>query len=88
MLDTDLDSAAVSLELLDGGQAHDCVAHIAQALGREVGAGDVFDVGAEVDARVLLGVAVGSYINISDTVRVEGKGQSINLRNEWFTPAE
>jgi len=56
---SNLDGASVGLEFFHLGQAHDCFAHVAQTLGREVAARDVFDVGAEVDAGVLFGVAVG-----------------------------
>lgn len=50
VLHADLDGASVGFELLDLGKLHDCLANVAQTLGCEVGAGDVLDVGAEVDA--------------------------------------
>lgn len=48
----------MSLQLLDFGQLHDRTADIPQALRGQVGAGDVLEVRGEVDARVLLRVAV------------------------------
>lgn len=50
----------VGLELLDLGELHDRLADVPQALGREIRAGDVLNEGRQVDAGVLLGVAVCS----------------------------
>lgn len=61
VLDANLHRSPVRLQLLDLGQLHDRAAHVAQALGREVGAGDVLLEGSQVDARVLLGEAVCCY---------------------------
>ena len=51
------------LELLDLGQLHHGVADVLEALGRQVGARDMLQEGAQVDTRVLLGVAVGRWGN-------------------------
>jgi hypothetical protein len=59
VLNTNLDSASVGLELFNLGELHYGRANIAQTLSCEVCTGDVLDVRAEVDTRVLLGVAVG-----------------------------
>jgi hypothetical protein len=61
VLEANLDSPPVGLELLHLGELHDGAADVPQTLGRQVGAGDVLDEGGEVDARVLLGVAVGGW---------------------------
>lgn len=50
VLHANFNGASVGLELLDLGELHDCLANVAQTLGCKVGAGDVLDVGAEVDA--------------------------------------
>lgn len=52
------DGALVRLELLDAREGHDGTADVSEALGRQVRARDVLNEGAEVDARVLLRVAV------------------------------
>lgn len=57
----DANGPLVRLELLDARERHDGAADVAEALGGEVGARDVLYEGAEVDARVLLGVAVGCW---------------------------
>jgi len=57
-LQPDADRAPVRFEFLDLGQLHHGAADVAESLGREVGAGDMFGEGAEVDAGVLFGVAV------------------------------
>lgn len=59
LLDADLDGASVRLELLYLGELHDGRADIGQALGRQLGASDVLDKGAEANARVLFCEAVG-----------------------------
>ena len=46
------------LKLLHLGQLHDGASDVPQPLGRQVRAGDVLDEGPEVDAGVLLRVAV------------------------------
>ena len=48
----------MSLEFLYLGELHDGPSDVAKPFGRQVGAGDVLDEGPEVDARVLLSVAV------------------------------
>jgi len=58
VLDTNLNGPPVSLQLLHLGELHDSGSDVLEALGGEVGAGDVLQVGAEVDARVLLGKAI------------------------------
>ena len=60
VLHTDLDGASVGFELFYLGELHDCLAYVAKALGCEVRAGNVLDIRAEVDTRVLLGVAICS----------------------------
>lgn len=50
-------------ELLDLGELHDGASDVSQALGREVRARDVLDEGPEVDARVLLGIPVGGFVD-------------------------
>lgn len=62
MVKTDADRPPVSLELLNLGQLHNSLANVLETLGSQVGAGDVLDERSEVDAGVLLGEAVGSYI--------------------------
>ena len=54
----DADGPPVRLKLLHLGQLHDRAPDVPQPLGRQVRAGDVLDEGPEVDARVLLSVAV------------------------------
>lgn len=51
----------MSLKFLDLGELHNCGPDIAQAVGGQVGAGDVLHEGTEVDARILLGESVGGY---------------------------
>lgn len=48
----------MGLEFLDLGELLDGLANVPQTLGRQVGARNVLDKGAEVDARVLLCVTV------------------------------
>lgn len=60
VVDSDLYRPPVSLELLDLGQLHDSAADIPQALGCQVRASDVLLERAQVNARVLLGKAIGS----------------------------
>lgn len=64
VLDANLYRSSVSFQLLDLGQLHDCSANVAEALGGEIGAGDVLLEGSEVNARVLLGEAVCCYIRL------------------------
>ena len=62
VLKTDADRPPVSLKLLNLGQLHNSLANVLETLGGQVGAGDVLDERGEVDTRVLLGAAVGSYM--------------------------
>jgi len=64
MLKSDANSAAMGLQLLNSGKAHDGCTDVLETLGREVRARDVLDEGSEVDARVLLRVAVGCYLKM------------------------
>lgn len=64
MLKSDANSTTMSLELLNSGKAHDGCTDVLETLGREVGARDVLDEGGEVDAGVLLRVAVGCYLKM------------------------
>ena len=57
------DGALVRLELLDTRESHDGAADVPEALSRQVRARDVLNEGAEVDARVLLRVAVRRWSN-------------------------
>lgn len=58
----DADGSPVGLQLFDGGELHDGGADVLEALLCEGGAGDVLEVGGEVDAGVLLRVAVRGWI--------------------------
>ena len=53
------DRAPVRLQLLDLCELHHGAADVAKTLSRELRAGDVLDVGGQVDARVLARIAVG-----------------------------
>lgn len=59
LCNTDADSPLVRVQALNGGQGLDSLCQTEQAVGGQVGAGNVLEVGAKVDARVLLSVAVG-----------------------------
>ncbi len=59
-LETNLDGSLVGVELLDASELHDGRADVAETLAGEVGAGNVLHEGGEIDARVLLSVAIGS----------------------------
>lgn len=58
MLEADLDSSPVRLQLLDLGKLHDRTTNITQSLRRQVRARNVLHERAQVDARVLLCKAV------------------------------
>lgn len=57
----DTDSPFVRIQALNSCKLFDCAGKTNQSLCGEIGAGDVLDKRAEVDAGVLLGVAVGCY---------------------------
>jgi hypothetical protein len=59
------DCAAVSFELFYARELHDRSTDVFKTLLCEVGAGDVLDVRAQVDSRVLLRVSVGGCVQIS-----------------------
>lgn len=95
VLDPDFHRPPVGLQLLHLGQLHDRPADVAETLRRQIRAGDVLDEGAKVDARVLLGVAVGSYsrhvstkgihdlfLSRGRTGEVAPRGGGLNLRKE------
>ena len=88
MLKPNAHRPSVSLELLDLRQLHDRTAHVLQSFLGQVRAGDVLRERREIHAGVLLRVAVGrcyrnQYIASSPSTR-----HSVDLRSEWFTPAE
>lgn len=60
-LEANLNGSLVGVQLLDARELHNGRADVAEALAREVGASNVLHEGRKVDARVLLGVAIGSY---------------------------
>lgn len=62
VVDANAHSPPVSFQLLDLGELHDGLSHIPQPLRRQVRARDVLDERAQVDARVLLRIAVCSCL--------------------------
>lgn len=81
MFDTDANSPPVSFKLLHLGQLHDRFTHIPQAFGGQVRAGDVLDERAQVDTRVLLGVAVRCCTSMSVHIFTshDGNGSKSNV---------
>lgn len=59
-LETNLYSTSVSLQLLYLGQLHNGGADVAQSFAGQVGAGDVLEVRAQIDSRILLGKSICS----------------------------
>lgn len=57
---TDADGTLVRLQALHSGEGLNRLGETKQAISGQVRAGNVLQEGAEVDTRVLLGVAVGS----------------------------
>lgn len=72
-LEANLNGSLVCVQLLDARELHNGRADVAQALAREVRAGNVLHEGGEVDARVLLGVAIRSYYRKSASIWKFGK---------------
>lgn len=62
---TQADRATVSLQLFHACKLHNCSTDVLETLLRQIGAGDVLDVGAQVDTRVLLSVSVGGCATVS-----------------------
>jgi hypothetical protein len=58
------DSAAVSLEFFHAGKLHDCGTNIGKTFSSQIGASDVFDVGPQVYARVLLRISKCSWYQL------------------------
>lgn len=77
----------MSLQLLHLRQLHHRPAHILQALHGEIRAGDVLGERSEVDARVLLRIAIGCWSR-SQYFPQPDPWRGVDLRKEWFTPAE
>lgn len=59
LCNADADSPLVGVQALYRGQGLDSLCQTQQAVGSQVGAGNVLEVGAQIDTRVLLGVAIG-----------------------------
>lgn len=90
MLNANANCPSVGLKLLHLGQLHYGAAHVPQALRRQVRAGNVLDEGAEVDTRVLLGVPICCCVDYQSAIfQIKYRVKDIvDLRREWFTPAE
>lgn len=58
----------MSLQLLNLSELHNRRTDVFQTLGGQVRRSDVLDIRRQVDARVLLSVAVGSCNNVSQTI--------------------
>ena len=80
------DGTAMCLEFFHTGKLHNCGADVDKTFSGKIGAGDVFDVRTQVDARVLLCVSEGSWHQLAFVCNISKVAR--NLRREWLTPAE
>lgn len=75
------------LEFFDFSHLHDSRADISQTIGRQTRASDVFHVRRQIDARVLLGVTVGSFFPANRKREMGGQGQLMPAAKKMETEA-